>query len=366
MTIKRDFSGSLTVENVQTLATKNLKHIPPRYVRPELESDVVSTDESLEIPLIDFSRLLDQQFACEELAKFHAACQDWGFFQLINHGMSEEVIEKMKIDTYQFFKLSLEEKKAYSQLPNSVEGYGQAFVTSEEQKLDWGDMLFYITLPVHGRNMSIWPTSPTSYRDTLGKYATELHKVAVRLLGMMAKNLGFEPEKLTNMFEIDGYQGLRMNYYPPCPIANKVLGLSPHSDATGLTLLLQVNEVQGLQIRKNGIWIPVKPIAGALTVNIGDVIEMMTNGIYKSIEHRAVINSEKERLSIAAFHDPRHGITIGPIQDLVKDKQEKYKTIDYDEYLRQAMTTKLDGKRLLDNMKVQAGVKRISDKWELE
>ncbi|PIA34058.1 hypothetical protein AQUCO_03900156v1 [Aquilegia coerulea] len=329
-------TGSLPVENVQALATKNLKHIPPRYVRPELESDVVSTDESLEIPLIDFSRLL---------------AKNWPSFMqpaktgLINHGMSEEVIEKMKIDTYQFFKLSLEEKKAYSQLPNIIEGYGQAFVMSEEQKLDWADILFYITLPAHGRNMSSWPTSPTSYRDTLDKYATELHKVAVHLVGMMAKNLGLEPEKLTNVFEIDGSQCIRMNYYPPCPIANKVLGLSPHSDATGLTLLLQVNEVQGLQIIKNGIWIPVKPIVGALICNIGDVIE--------SIEHRAVINSEKERLSIAAFHDPRHGITIGPLPDLVKDNQEKYKTIDHDEYLRQAMTTKLDGKRLIDNMKVR-------------
>ncbi|PIA32654.1 hypothetical protein AQUCO_04400085v1 [Aquilegia coerulea] len=219
----------------------------------------------------------------------------------------------MKIDTYQFFRLSLEEKKAYSQLPNNIEGYGQAFVVSEEQKLDWGDMLFIMSLPVHG----------------------------------------LEPEKLTNMFEIDGSQGLRMNYYPPCPVANKVLGLSPHSDATGLTLLLQVNEVQGLQIRKNGIWVPIKPIAGALIVNIGDVIEIMTNGVYKSIEHRAVINSEKERLSIAAFNSPRYGITIGPLPNLVKDNQEKYKTLSHDEYLRRVITTKLDGKSLLDDMKIQ-------------
>ncbi|KAF5180432.1 2-oxoglutarate (2OG) and Fe(II)-dependent oxygenase superfamily protein [Thalictrum thalictroides] len=258
----------------------------------------------------------------------------------------------MKIDTYQFFMLPLEEKKAYSQLPNNIEGYGQAFVVSEEQKLDWGDMLFFMSLPVHGRNTRFWPTSPTSYRETLDRYAAELHKVAVSLVGVMAKNLGLEPEKLANMFEIDGSQGLRMNYYPPCPVANKVLGLSPHSDATGLTLLLQVNEVQGLQIRKNGIWVPIKPIAGALIVNIGDVIEIMTNGKYKSIEHRAVVNSEKERLSIAAFHGPSYGTRIGPLPDLLKDNQEKYKTLSHDEYLRQVITTKLDGKSLLDDMKV--------------
>ncbi|KAF5180431.1 S-norcoclaurine synthase [Thalictrum thalictroides] len=77
----KEFGGSLPVENVQALASKNSKHIPARYVRPELESDAVST-ESLEIPIIDFSRLLNQQFSCEELVKFHAACQDWGFFQV--------------------------------------------------------------------------------------------------------------------------------------------------------------------------------------------------------------------------------------------------------------------------------------------
>ncbi|GJU98909.1 protein FAR1-related sequence 5 [Tanacetum coccineum] len=87
-----------------------------------------------------------------------------------------------------------------------------------------------------------------------------------------------------------------MNYYPPCPKANKVLGLTPHLDATRLTLLVQVNEVQGLQIKKNSKWVPIKSLPGSIIVNIGDVIE------YRSIEHTAVVNYENERLSISAFH----------------------------------------------------------------
>lgn len=84
--------------------------------------------------------------------------------QLINHGVPEKVTEKMKIDIEEFFQLPLEKKKAYSQLPNNIEGYGQAFVVSEDQKLDWGDMFFLISLPVPLRNMRFWPSHPTAFR----------------------------------------------------------------------------------------------------------------------------------------------------------------------------------------------------------
>lgn len=91
----------------------------------------------------------------------------------------------------------------------------------------------------------------------------------------MARNLGLASEKLTSLFE-DGIQGIRMNYYPPCLQANKVIGLTPHSDATGLTLLTQANEVQGLQIKKNAKWVPINPIPGAFIINVGDIIEVIT------------------------------------------------------------------------------------------
>lgn len=112
-------------------------------------------------------------------------------------------------------------------------------------------------------------------RETLDKYSLELQRLTINLLKMVAQNLRQEPEKLTSMFE-DGTQGVRMNYYPPCIQANKVIGLTPHSDATGLTLLIQVNDVQGLQIKKNGKWISIEPIPGAFIVNIGDVFEVIS------------------------------------------------------------------------------------------
>lgn len=108
-------------------------------------------------------------------------------------------------------------------------------------------------------------------RAALDQYSLELKRVSSILVKTMARCLGVEA--LTDMF-IDGLQSMRMNYYPACRQTNKVLGLSPHSDAVGLTLLLQVNQVQGLQIKKNGAWMPIKPLPGAFIVNIGDILEV--------------------------------------------------------------------------------------------
>ena len=107
----------------------------------------------------------------------------------------------------------------------------------------------------------------------MDKYSLEVRRVAHNILGQMSLNLGLEYDKLINIFK--EVQSARINYYPPCPHAEKVLGLSPHSDAVGLTLLLQVSEVQGLQIRRKGGWISVKPIPGAFVVNIGDMLEVI-------------------------------------------------------------------------------------------
>ncbi|KAE8661864.1 S-norcoclaurine synthase 1 [Hibiscus syriacus] len=343
----RGMGGSLPVENVQALASKNLKHIPSRYIRPEVELDLVSIDESLQVPVIDMCKL-DHH---DELKKLHIACKHWGFFQLINHRVADEVIEKMKIDTQEFFKLPLEEKTKCAQIPNEIEGYGQTLVMSKDQKLDWNDMLVLYPLPVPSRNMKFWPTNPPSFRATLEKYSMELHKLVIQLVKLIAQNLKTDPETLSSYFE-DVIQGIRMNYYPPCAEASKVLGASPHSDARALTILLQVNEVEGLQIKKNEKWVPVKPIPGALIVNIGDMIEIMSNGEYKSIEHRAVVNQEKERLSIAAFHSPKKGTQIGPLPDIVKKNKALYKTMPLEEFLTLRLSRKVNGKLLLDQVKL--------------
>nr|XP_010919857.1 S-norcoclaurine synthase 1 [Elaeis guineensis] len=350
----KDLGGSIRVENVQALAdgaNDLAAEILHRYIRPEINGDTFNDGDSEDIPIIDLSRLRDPLFEQEETSRLKFACEEWGFFQVVNHGIPGEVIEKMRADIEEFFQLPLGEKEAVAQLPGDLEGYGQAFVVSDEQKLDWSDMLFLFTQPPHLRNLRFWPAQPSTFRDTVDRYSSELTRVAHCLLGLMAKNLGVDPQKFVNIFKES--QSMRINYYPPCPQADKVLGLSPHSDAVGLTLLLQVSQVQGLQIKRNGGWLPIKPLPGAFVVNIGDVIEILSNGKYKSIEHRAIINKEKERLSIAAFHNPIFTTMVGPLPELVKGSKEYYKTLSYENFLKHTFSSKLDGKSVIDWVKLK-------------
>ncbi|KAK1272469.1 S-norcoclaurine synthase 1 [Acorus gramineus] len=142
-----------------------MEEIPNRYVRPEIDAEpTIGNDVQPEIPTVDLSKLLDERSSEEESEKLHLACEEWGFFHLINHGVSGELIEKMKLDLIEFFKQPLEVKIRHSQLPGDIEGYGQAFVVSDEQKLDWADMFFLHTRPVSLRNMRFWSTQPPSFR----------------------------------------------------------------------------------------------------------------------------------------------------------------------------------------------------------
>ena len=111
-------------------------------------------------------------------------------------------------------------------------------------------------------------------RENLDRYSWESRKLTLSLLKLMSRNLGLNSETLAGAFE-NGRQGVKMNLYPACAQADKVIGHSPHFDINGLTLILEVNDVQGLQFKKNGKWVPVKPVsAGTFIVNIGDAIEV--------------------------------------------------------------------------------------------
>ncbi|KAF8687179.1 hypothetical protein HU200_042844 [Digitaria exilis] len=189
--------------------------------------------------------------------------------------------------------------------------------------------------------------------STLDAYSAAVKNVADRLLVIMSKNLGLQPEVIANKC-VDALQSVRMNCYPPCAQADKILGFSPHSDADLLTIVLQVNEIQGLQVKRDDdTWVPVQPLEGAFIVNVGDVLQIFTNGRYRSVEHRAVVDTERERMSIAAFHSPSIHATIGPLSELVADQEmTMYKTVDHESFLRFLFSAKLDGKSLLQRMKL--------------
>ncbi|XP_022685621.1 S-norcoclaurine synthase 1 isoform X1 [Setaria italica] len=347
---------SIPVPNVQALAqtcSGSDEQIPERYIRVEeaAEEVISGRDISSAIPIIDLNKLLDPQSSKEECAKLGSACNQWGFFQLINHGVPDEVIHNFRNGMAEFFKQSLEAKKMYSQVPAVLKGMVSTSFFSESQKLDWADMFYLMLRPSDSRNLRFWPRNPPSFRDSIDTYSSEAAKLVSCLLRFVAMDMGVEPESLLERFRGQP-QSMRMTYYPPCKQAEKVVGLSPHTDGTGLTLLLQANDVQGLQIRKDGKWVAINALDGAFIVNVGDILEILSNGRYKSIEHRAVVHPTRERMSAAVFHQPCKYATVGPLPELVKkDGEAFYNSIGYMDFITRFFAAKLDGRDHLESLK---------------
>ncbi|KAI3717348.1 hypothetical protein L1987_68915 [Smallanthus sonchifolius] len=338
--------SSLLVPSVQELAKEQLLEVPPRYVRTGQEPVLTSCLPSVahEVPIIDMHRLVSMDSAGSELERLHLACKDWGFFQLINHGLSCSLLEKVKAQTQEFFNLPTEAKKKLWQTPDDVEGFGQVFVLSEEQKLDWADMFYLVTLPRDIRKPHLFPKLPLPFRDFLEEYSSEVKNVSLNTLMFIAKASKIGVEDMKVLFD-EGVQSMRMNYYPPCPQPEKVIGFSPHSDPLAITFLLQINDVEGLEIKKEGIWIPIKPLPNSFVVNIGDTLEIMTNGLYKSIEHRAIVNSKKERLSIAIFLAPKLDGEIGLAPSLITpETPPKFKSVNVVDFFKNIFSNQLYGK----------------------
>ncbi|KAK4858048.1 hypothetical protein QYF36_010140 [Acer negundo] len=344
---------TLAVPFVQELAKKPLTSVPPRYVHPDQVPLIISLDScSPQVPVIDMQRLLSEGFMDTELQKLDQACREWGFFQLINHEMNSRLVGKVKLETEEFFKLPMEEKSKYVQQDGDVEGYGSMHVLSEDQKLHWGDRLYFTTSPPHLRKPHLFPNLPPSFRETLEAYSTGLINVAAKILRIIGKNLRMDDNEMTLLSE--GRQSMSFNYYPPCPQPELVIGIPPHSDSSGITILHEINDVQGLQIKKDGMWIPVKPLPNAFIINIGDALEILSNGTYRSIEHRATVNSLKERISIATFCSPKLDGEISPAPSLVTpETPARFRRISTIDYIQGLFSRRIDGKSYLDAMRIQ-------------
>uniref|UniRef100_A0A803MDJ6 Fe2OG dioxygenase domain-containing protein n=1 Tax=Chenopodium quinoa TaxID=63459 RepID=A0A803MDJ6_CHEQI len=193
------------------------------------------------------------------------------------------------------------------------------------------------------------------FRVAMEAYIEATKNLARTLLNQMAKALAMEEMEMEDLFS-DGVQSIRMNYYPPCPEPHKAIGFTPHSDADALTILYQLNDTQGLQVRKDGNWVPVIPLDNAFVINIGDMLEIVSNGIYRSIEHRATVNSTKERLSLATFYSFSLDSKLGPAKSIVGPfNPPKFRTEPVEQYFKEFFSRKLNGKSYLDDMKLTQG-----------
>ncbi|XP_017222204.1 protein SRG1-like [Daucus carota subsp. sativus] len=343
--------GSLPVPSVQELVkTEQLKAVPSRYIRPDQDPIESNPNASLQIPVVNLDLLVAGDL--ENASKLDLACREWGFFQLTNHGVSKELLDKVIRSTKEFFEMPLDEKKKFPQAAGDLEGYGQAFVVSEEQKLDWADLFYVVTLPVRYRKLHLFNKFPVQYRIALEAYSVELKSIAMKLVNAMAKSLKMDPQEMIDLFQ-DGTQSMRTNYYPPCPEPDKVIGLASHSDAVGLTILLQLSDTEGLQVRKDGNWVTVRPSPYAFVVNIGDILEIITNGSYRSIEHRAICNSAEERISIATFLSPLMEQEFGPAASLIANgARPNFLRTTTADYYKGVYARQLGGKSYLDTVRL--------------
>nr|AFK48283.1 unknown [Lotus japonicus] len=253
------FAPCLPVPNVQEMVRKNPLQVPKRYERSEeeMEKENYKSHLSSEIPIIDFSLLSDG--SKEELLKLDTALKEWGFFQVVNHGIKTELMQRMKELTAEFFGLPVEEKNKYAMPPDDIQGYGHTSVVSDEQILDWCDQLIFLVYPTKFRKLQFWPETPEGFKDMIEAYSIEIKRVGEELISSLSVILGLQKDELLGLHN-EVLQGLRVNYYPPCSTPEQVWGLSPHSDASTISVVMQDDDVSGLEIRYKGSWVPVTPV----------------------------------------------------------------------------------------------------------
>ncbi|ESQ47997.1 hypothetical protein EUTSA_v10021028mg [Eutrema salsugineum] len=292
--------------------------------------DFIFSDE---IPTIDLSSIIedpnsDKTTIATEIAE---ACERWGFFQVINHGLSSDLRRRVEKTAAEFFDLPTEEKRRVKRDEVNPMGYHDEEHTKNVR--DWKEVFdFLLQDPTIApatpepedtelRELTNqWPHNPSDFREVCQEYAREVEKLAFKLLELISISLGLAGDRLTGYFK-EQTSFLRFNHYPPCPNPELALGVGRHKDGGALTVLAQ-DSVGGLQVsrRSDGQWISVKPIPDALIINIGNCMQVWTNDKYWSAEHRVVVNTSKERFSIPFFFFPSHEANIEPLEELTSEE----------------------------------------------
>lgn len=349
---------ALEVKTVKSLADLEIKDLPPNYVKEEDERPVVAyNDFSHEVPVISLAKARGGGAEREEVIReVRGACEEWGLFQITDHGVPTELNSHIMRCAEDFFSLPVEEKMQYAIEAGEFVGYGNGSFINDDPLMDWREL--YVTSCSPALNVQHWSTKPVQFRETLSKYSEEMIKLAKTLLELISESLGVEADAIQKRCG-EGEQKVLMNYYPPCPRPDLTLGLKRHTDPGTLTILLQ-DKVGGLQATKDDgkTWVTVEPIDGAFVVNLGDQMHVLSNGIFKSADHQAVVNSSALRQSIVTFYNPHPDSIVYPLDELVLvSEQESPARAKFERYVYREFYQKKMIKHLLDReMKRNKGI----------
>ncbi|MCL7048254.1 hypothetical protein MKW94_030045 [Papaver nudicaule] len=309
-----------------------LAKIPRIFVRPE---DEIAKDEPLftpstsdinenstfETPVIDLQGVYDQQRHKEIVSEIRHASETRGVFQLINHGIPQAVMEEMMNGVKRFHEQDVQVKMPlYSRDPTKkVVYFNTTYHFHKARYAEWKDSLVCRMLspdPINPEDL------PETTRDIMLEYTRHMVNLGDILIELLSEGLRLDAHHLKgldctkNLIHIG-------HYYPACPEPELTLGGGKHSDPTFFTILLQ-DEIGGLQFLHQNHWVGVTPVPGALLVNIGDLLQVISNDRFKSVEHRVVANLTGPRISMASFFTGSRASTkvYGPLKELIFDEND--------------------------------------------
>ena len=293
-----------------------------------------------EIPIIDIRSLPGSD---EAMRLLDDACKEWGFFQIVGHGIDQALLQETLRQMGKFFGLPSDEKRSIIRTADNAWGYFDQELTKNVR--DWKEIFDVGPPETRGPLAGAapqWPESLPGFKSTLRTYADECERIARHLLSSIATILGSAPADLYSAFEPDHSSFLRLNYYPLCaePAAPQSptlpekghLGISHHTDAGALTVLMQ-GPVAGLQVERKNHWYLVEPRDDALIVNIGDIVQVWSNDRYKAPLHRVVVGNRSERYSAAFFFNPSYEANYAPLLSVCDENNPPlYEPINWGEF----------------------------------
>ncbi|SCX55624.1 isopenicillin N synthase family oxygenase [Variovorax sp. EL159] len=290
-----------------------------------------TSSDLLSLPVIDVAPLVAGTAARDGVAaQIGAACRAHGFFYVTGHGVDAALVQRLEDLSHRFFSLP-EETKMQWRMALGGRAWRGFFPLGGELtsgRPDWKEGLYLGTelpashplvqakTPVHGPNL--FPDVP-GFRETILGYMTAVTQLGHRLMEGIALSLGLPATYFAERYTADPLILFRLFNYPSQPVPEGLdvqWGVGEHTDYGLLTILHQDN-VGGLAVHTPGGWIDAPPIAGSFICNIGDMLDRMTGGLYKSTPHRVKRNtSGRDRLSFPLFFDPNFEARVQRIEGL--------------------------------------------------
>jgi isopenicillin N synthase-like dioxygenase len=259
------------------------------------------------------------------------ACREWGCFQIINHGIDSVQLADCQREMRDFFAKPREEKLRVERTLENPWGFYDRELTKNVR--DWKEVFDFGPAAATGQLACLpqWPRGLPDFRPVMEEYFSACEAVARQLLAGVSQNLGMPVDYLERGFGSEHSSFLRLNYYPPCEAPGQHFGISHHTDAGALTVLLQ-DQQAGLQFFRGGSWCTVAPVSGALVINIGDIVQVWSNDQYQAPLHRVLTSEMEPRYSAPFFFNPSYDFNYAPLPGALAGMAPRYRSINWGEF----------------------------------